>query len=197
MPHRGPCGSIRLIARGGLLFAGIRLLFAIGIFASSAASALSQAPTLQPRGPGLQPVISSPQPPSDDGRWKLLNGPPARSQHTALWDAAGEQMLVFGGASGNRPSDMWSYRPATDRWSQVADAVPGRVGLPGQSAVWDPARGQFLVYGGLGPGEGGDLWSFRPNTRSWVDLDPAGVRPTSRAFHSAVWDDRHDQMLVF
>ena len=146
--------------------------------------------------PGLQPPPPDPQRPQD-GRWTLLNAPPARSQHTAVWDPTGEQMLVFGGSGGSGARDIWSYRPATDRWSQLAVPVPAGVGLSGQSAIWDPVRGQFIIFGGLGPGGSVDLWSFRPTHGTWVDLAPSGARPQSRAYHSAVWDAGRDQMLVF
>ena len=104
------------------------LLLLVGLLATmvlsphpAAASTSSQAaiPDPQVTAPAGQPRTPDPQPPPD-GRWSLLNVPPARSQHTALWDATGEQMLVFGGSVGSRAGDVWSYKPATDRWAQVS-----------------------------------------------------------------------------
>jgi len=143
--------------------------------------------------PSSQALIAEPASPA--GRWTLLNPPPARSQHTAIWDAPGDRMLVFGG--GGRSGDVWSYQASSGRWTQLAARAPARIGLPGQSVTWDPVRAQFLLYGGLGQGEGGDLWSYRPDSSTWVDLSPGGARPAGRAFHSAVWDPTRDQMLVF
>jgi N-acetylneuraminic acid mutarotase len=185
------CSEMRAMLLFGLLAAMVLSPY------QAAASTSSQAaiPAPQLAAPADQPPTADTQPPG--GRWSLLNAPPPRSQHVALWDAINEQMLVFGGSVGSRAADVWSYGPATDRWTQVSGAVPARAGLAGQSAVWDPVRGQFLIFGGLGPGAGGDLWSYRPASGAWADLAPSGVRPPGRAYHSAVWDRTRDQMLVF
>src|SRR5262249_44496453 len=45
--------------------------------------------------------------------------PPARYEHTAVWDAAGGRMLVFGGFKENVPQlldDLWSYQAGSNGW---------------------------------------------------------------------------------
>ena len=138
------------------------------------------------------------------GQWTQVapNGgvPAARFAHTAVWDAADSQMLMFGGFSRERGmlNDLWSYRPATNTWEQLIPV--GELPEPRrfQSAIWDPADGQMLVFGGVGfNGPYNDLWSYRPATNAWVLLHPGGSMPEARVSPGAVWDGARDRMLIF
>lgn len=131
-----------------------------------------------------------------DGSWLLLNPPAARSQHTAVWIPADGQMLVFGGQAGARLNDLWSYRPAANTWSLLTPEGEAPPPVTGHSAVWDPVRGQMLIFGGHGGGST-DLWSYVPAENTWYPIDAFGRRPETRGYHSAVWDTANDQMLLF
>jgi N-acetylneuraminic acid mutarotase len=127
--------------------------------------------------------------------WALLNPPPARNSHAAVWDTTNSQMLAVGGRGSASLADLWSYRPTTDTWMPLVG--PG-VALLGHTAVWDPIDAQMLVYGGLGgPKESSGLWSYRPATKIWTELRPEGSAPTIRAYHAAAWDSASNRMLIF
>lgn len=127
--------------------------------------------------------------------------PPPRRQHSAVWDAANAQLLVFGGRLATFPEaadDLWRYRPAENQWTLVPQASSAPFGRWGHSAVWDPANNRMLVYGGMAGGSAlNHLLSYQPATNTWTLLTPAGPAPPARWGHSAAWDAAAGQMLVF
>jgi N-acetylneuraminic acid mutarotase len=70
--------------------------------------------------------------------------PPARRSHTAVWDPANAQMLVFGG-EGTSPyfNDLWAYQPASNSWLQLNPTGGPPSARYNPTAVWDPANAQI------------------------------------------------------
>lgn len=138
---------------------------------------------------------------SGPGGWRRLaptGGPPAvRSNQSAVWDPGNAQMLMFGGYNGSVLDDLWAYRPASNSWSPLAPAGGSPAARYGHTAVWDPGDRQMLVFGGYNGALLNDLWAYRPDTNSWVQLSPVGGTPTARFDHTAIWDTVKNQMLVF
>ncbi|MBM2812419.1 MAG: symbB, partial [Chloroflexi bacterium] len=134
--------------------------------------------------------------------WVLLgpsNAPGLQLQgHTAVWDSANAQMLVFGGASA-QDGDLWSYHPATNIWRQPTPSGEAPRRRSYHSAVWDPASARMIVFGGVGGSfeTMNDVWAFSPAANSWTELQPEPPRPFPRFYHRAVWDPVREQMLVF
>jgi N-acetylneuraminic acid mutarotase len=125
--------------------------------------------------------------------------PPARGGHTAVWDAAHSQMLVFGGANNSGYlNDLWAYRPDSNSWVPLTPS--GAVPAPriSHSAVWDPITGLMLVFGGGTGGFGyvNDFWAYYSVDNFWIRLE-AAAPPKARSQHTAVWDSSANQMLVF
>jgi N-acetylneuraminic acid mutarotase len=143
------------------------------------------------------------QPAANAGTWARLSlggGPPdARERHTAVWAAAGAQMLVFGGVGGRYPGGLWAYRPASNSWVLLSPTGSAPDGREEHSAAWDIANVQMLVFGGFRTQVNNELWAYRPagDAGAWVQLSPTGGLPTARRLHSAVWDATAAQMLVF
>jgi N-acetylneuraminic acid mutarotase len=134
--------------------------------------------------------------------------PPARYGHVAVWDAANNQMLVFGGCCGgtNNASylnDLWAYRPATNVWVALTPLGTPPSERLSPVAVWDAANSQMLLFGGCCGSTGttyrNDLWAYRPagNIGTWVPLSPASAPPVGRYAATAVWDALNSQLLVF
>ena len=133
--------------------------------------------------------------------------PSARAEHTAIYDPAGERMVVFGGTdyesifSATHLSDAWALSLAgTPAWGQLVAPSPG--GLALHSAIYRPASDQMLIFGGRSPGSGSTIhnwvWAYSPSaTPSWSLLAPAGAPPSPRAGHSAIYDPVRDRMIVF
>jgi N-acetylneuraminic acid mutarotase len=138
-------------------------------------------------------------------RWTRLAetgaGPVARAFHSAVWDPRGHQMLVYGGANerGTSLEDLWSFRPATGTWTQLAAPGPAPRARIRHSAVWDAVAGEMLIFGGYVDTDGytSELWGYRPEERRWVARTPEGMAPAGRSRHSAIWDAVGGRMLVF
>jgi hypothetical protein len=122
--------------------------------------------------------------------------PSPRSGASAVWDAVGGRVLLWGGtnAYGAAAKGGARYEMAADAWTAMAD--PPFAPRRGHSAVWDPLRGRMIVWGGIE-----DAASFPE--RSGVYYDPAADAwtpisdaPLRRSGHVAIWDADQDRMLV-
>jgi len=92
--------------------------------------------------------------------------PSPRSNPALVGDDAG-RLILFGGLTSDGPSaDVWSLDVASGEWTDLA---PGNNPMPRSShdAVWNPAAGQLIVFGGKGSGGAlNDMWTFSHGTSS-------------------------------
>lgn len=144
------------------------------------------------------------------GRWRPLTAPSSpdeRRLHTAVWDGANRQMLVYAGETSTAVRhDLWSFRVTNlavghGVWRQLTpQATPGA--RFAQSAVWDPQRGQMLVFGGVNTAGDflDDLWTYAPRGTTgpgaWTSLGAPGI-PDGRATASAAWDPIDNALVLF
>jgi len=118
---------------------------------------------------------------------------PALSQHTAVWDPAGERMVVFGGAdaTGQPQNQTWTYDARSDAWNQNLDGPTPR---QMHTAVFADDPEVMLVYGGFGPaGALDDLWSYDSGSDRWTRLMAGG---SYRGRHASLWMPDHRGMLM-
>src|SRR5438874_1270032 len=138
---------------------------------------------------------------SNANRWWRIRpwgeAPSARGAFSAVWDPVGARMLVASAYVGGRPNDLWAYRPASNAWQRPQPVRPAPSARQQHSAVW--ADDAMLVFGGYRSGSEflDDLWSYRPDTSSWVRVQPGGVGPSARSGHAAAWDPADGMMLLF
>jgi|GEM_PF-2587784 len=122
-------------------------------------------------------------------QWQAIQpttpGPGARYQHAMQYNAATNQVFVFGGRDGNQIfNDVWALDMDMLAWRQIAAnatvAPPARfstvmiVDEPGQN-----------LYISIGQTQGGtvfnDVWKLDLATESWTELSPtAGEAPIAR-----------------
>jgi hypothetical protein len=134
--------------------------------------------------------------------------PPAgRLGHTAVYDAANQQMVVFGGndAAGEKNDVLLLSLPAAPPfvWSP-SPAGGGPVKRTEHSAIYDGTRGQVILFGGLdntllpdGSVLNNDTWSLKLSFPSfWTQLSFSGT-PFFRFHHSAIYDAANQRMIVF
>ena len=150
-----------------------------------------------------------------DPRWTTLRepgvpgGPSPRGNHSAIYDAASDRMVVFGGTTGVQTiaGDVWvlagaSGKGAPPAWTQLHPPQDGPGPRFGHSAVHQPAGDRTVVFGGsAGAAPLGDVWVLEGATRmaagaAWIRLDPQGSGPALWG-HSAVYDPARDAMTVF
>ncbi len=133
--------------------------------------------------------------------------PVGREGHSAVYDAANNRMIVFGGrgSSGTLPNEVWVLSNAdgvggSPSWTLLI-ASGGPSARSFHSAVYDPANNRMIVYGGEPLAN--DVWVLLNanglgGTPTWTLLAPAaGALPSPRLGHSAVYDAASNRMIIF
>lgn len=143
---------------------------------------------------------------------------PKRSAHGAIYDAANDRMLVFGGRDENNSLAGTQVHAlslgATPAWSTPSVSGSAPVARDGHTMVVDPdeytrAGGakwkRVIVYGGHdGSTRKGDVWSLwtkvtDPSAMEWEQATvncPSGCAP-ERTRHAALWDGARGRLVVF
>ena len=142
--------------------------------------------------------------------WMQLNttgGPSTRSAFSAVYSAASNRMIVFGGGgSGVDFNDLWVLTGAnglegTARWIPLPTGtatVP--TGRSGHNAVYDASSDSMTIFGGIG--QAAETWTLahasgltQPPT--WTLTNSGVPVPDPRTDCSAVLDTSSQSMIVF
>ena len=98
--------------------------------------------------------------------WSLLSPsgtpPPARSNHQAVYDAAANEMIVFGGETPGFVNDVWVLSGAnglggTPTWAELFPSGGPPLARTATTAVFDQATKRMTVFGGSGSNLN-DVW---------------------------------------
>jgi hypothetical protein len=149
--------------------------------------------------------------------WTQLSpgpGPRARAGHSAVYDAASNQMILFGGNPNGgfcfgTVNDLWILTHAnglggTPTWTQLSPTGGPPIPRDLHSAVYDPATNRMIVFGGrneCSPANN-EVWVLTNanglgGTPTWTQLNPVGTPISARALHTAVYDPVTNEMIVF
>ena len=148
----------------------------------------------------------------------IANGAPgapaARDSHTAVYDAASNRMIVFGGLSFSPETetffnDVWVLSNANGQgspvWTQLSPSGTPPAPRSNQTAVYDAANNRMTVFGGLGSdGEQlfSDVWVLTNanglgGSPAWIQLSAAGSLTADVELSSAVYDPVNNIMTLF
>jgi hypothetical protein len=134
--------------------------------------------------------------------WTLLSPlgvpPSPRENHTAIYDPAGEHMIVFGGQNfSGGMNDLWSLSLSSPpTWAPIAADGPPPSPRATHTALYDPIRARMIVHGGT---PAGDVWTLdlsSPGTATWEPFDAEGVPPSGREEHTAIYDAAADRLVA-
>ncbi|MFN2227124.1 MAG: kelch repeat-containing protein [Anaerolineae bacterium] len=124
-----------------------------------------------------------------------------RRFHSAVYDSARDQMVVFGGSRGGRMlNDTWALdlaTPGSESWSQwaVGGSVPAARAQ--HTAIYEEDSDIMVVFGGLSAaGVQNDTWILNLGTRQWAQAPLAGPPPARRG-HTVGYREVSDRMYVF
>lgn len=155
-------------------------------------------------------------------RWMELRtggtSPPGGYGMTAVYDAARDRMLIFGGSTSDSyygvRNDVWALNlsglPSRDStqisgdWEHLAPSGVAPVARRSGTAIYDPLRDRMVLFGGWDSTENGlasfynDVWAltFDPSP-AWTQLQPDGTLPPGRDGMPSAYDPDHDRMVVF
>ena len=137
-----------------------------------------------------------------DNTWAKLAGdragPEPRQDHSAVCDPGTHSMILFGGSSGStRWGDVWRFDLQGLTWSPITTVVAGPTGRKAHSAIWDPILGAMWVFGGYDGSYRGDLWLFLEADSRWVQMADDNQGPPGLSDHTAIYDSRNQDMIVF
>jgi hypothetical protein len=138
-----------------------------------------------------------------DGTWTRIDAPGTaptpRWLHTAVYDAARNRMIVFGGNSATRVwnNDVYTLSLGDSPvWTQIT-AVGGDGPLVSKhAAIYDPVRDRMVVYGGENRIFFSGLWSLSlSGDPVWTELvlDP---QPPGRWGEVGIYDPRQDRFVI-
>jgi hypothetical protein len=160
--------------------------------APTAAPSPTALPTAVP-SPTVAPSPTPAEPTAMPPGWTqiVLTGdqPPARYDHSALFDPVRGQLLVFGGRGDGPLGDTWAFDMVAQTWREMAG--PGPEPRFGHGAVYDAATRRMIVV--MGQGSNGffnDAWAFDLDQETWVQLksNDTGNGPRPRYGQSAALD---------
>jgi hypothetical protein len=140
--------------------------------------------------------------------------PPVRTRHTAVYDAADNEMIVFGGnpdasACATGLNDVWVLTHANGlggapAWVSLAPTGTPPVGRRAHNVGYDPATDRMIVFGGDEDCTTSDnqLWkldhaSGLGGTPAWTSLSATGAPPAPWSLHSGVYDPALDRFTAF
>ena len=137
--------------------------------------------------------------------------PAARDLHTAVYDAAHNEMIVFGGGQPYL-TDVWVLKNAnglggTPAWTKLSPTGGTPSGVDAGTAVYDPSNNIMTVFAGLnvgGTAGTNGVWRLlhangRGGTPRWTNIVANGAAgsPAKREGCSAVHDAANNRMIVF
>lgn len=137
-------------------------------------------------------------------------GPSARAGASAVYDAASNRLILFGGGcNGTLFGDVWVLSNAngasgSPAWTQLTPSGTAPSARDYHTAVYDSNTNRMTVFGGYDGSFRNDVWVLSNanglgGTPTWTQLSPTGLSgaPAARESHNAVYDAKLDRMLIF
>lgn len=154
--------------------------------------------------------------------WIQLNPsgplPAGRYSQTAVYDAAGNRLIVYGGGfSSTTLFDVWVLSHAnglggTPAWQKLSPAGGPPIGGYGSSAVYDQTNNIMTVFGGYFRTSASPfgfvlynyVWTLSHanglgGTPTWTNIVANGAAgsPGKRTAHTAIYDPANNRMTIF
>jgi hypothetical protein len=172
------------------------VLFLMSLLALSAASMCAQSP-----------AAAAPQ-------WSF-SGPPALYNSRAVLDTTTNKMVLFGGSllgsNENSNSDatnaVWRLSGvggSNETWTLLKPTGTAPSPRFAHAVAYDPSSNEMMVFGGDYTSDAcfNDSWVLtnangNGGTSAWMQLQPQGTAPGTRAGHSAVYDPNTNTLIIF
>jgi hypothetical protein len=119
--------------------------------------------------------------PGEKGKWSQVAAgtrPPDRRNATAVYDAARNWLVMFGGLGKTGPlNDVWVFDLSADTWMQISPSGAAPAPRADAESVYDTDRRTMVLYGGVGTSDRlmRDLWELQ-------------IQPASQTAHGRLGD---------
>jgi Abnormal spindle-like microcephaly-assoc'd, ASPM-SPD-2-Hydin/Galactose oxidase, central domain/Kelch motif len=135
--------------------------------------------------------------------------PLARGQHSAVYDADTNRMVVFGGGGVDLFNDVWVLTSANGlggnpEWIELAPDGSPPDARYGHVAGYDPTTKRMVVFGGTNNTVTfNDSWVLTnadnsgTDTPTWIHLAPAGTLPATRSQLGATYSVSSNRLSIF
>lgn len=141
----------------------------------------------------------------EDETWCLIEPagtlPAGRIDPAAIFNAAGNEMLVFGGRNATTYfNDLWSLSltPGAENWTMLNPTGTPPSPRLGAKAIIDPVNNRMIIFGGTTASGGFDeTWALDLGTYTWSLLNPTGTLPPARQAHCAIYDPVNHRMIIY
>ena len=127
--------------------------------------------------------------------WTQLNpatSPPGRHNADMIYDAASNEVILFGGYDGHYLNDTWVWDGTA--WTQLHPAT-SPTPRDTDSLVYDPATQTAIMFGGFNGQRLSDTWSWDGTT--WTRLSPATSPGTVSTAWQAAYDNASQQLVLY
>ena len=146
--------------------------------------------------------------------WELsLSGTPAWTQlaptgtppsvrwgHTAIYDAANDRMIMFGGIASIANNQLWALSLAgTPAWTPIAASGVPPAARYAHAAEYDAGNQRMLMFGGYdGTINRNDVWQLTlTGSSAWTSVGASGAPPAVRAGAPWVLDVPRNRLFLF
>jgi hypothetical protein len=126
------------------------------------------------------------------------SAPPQRRSHSAIYDAVGDRMIIFGGYFYR--NDTWALSlSGAPVWQQLNPSGPLPSARQGHSAVYDAQEQRMITFGGEDGGDyQSDVWILTLDASpAWISIPQTGAVPSPRRFHYAALDSATRVLNIF
>ena len=122
-----------------------------------------------------------------------------RHGHSVIYDPVRQRMVVFAGADGGSHDDVWALSlSGSPSWIALAPVGIGPSARQGHTAIYDPARERMVIFGGVDGYSRIEAWTLSlSGSPTWSGLIPAGLGPSQRKGHTAIYDPVRERMVLF
>lgn len=133
----------------------------------------------------------------------MTGAPAPRQNASAIYDQAGDRMVLFGGRSSSGDlADVWALDLSTLRWSTLSTTGTAPSPRHSQNAVLHTAAREMLIWSGRSIGAQGtqlhnDVHALDLTTSAWRLIEPATMAPVARYGTAAVFDVAAGELVNF
>jgi len=140
-----------------------------------------------------------------DEAWRMIEPlgptPPPRIEAAAVYNAAGNEMIMFGGRTDvTYYNDIWSLdlTPGSETWTQLSPSGTPPSARTSAQMIIDPINNRMIMFGGSTSSSGfNETWSLDLTALTWSLLTPSGTTPAARFAYGAIYEPNGHRMIIF